>query len=103
MDGSRVSWILDRMDDPPWLAARLARAERRLYAQIAPPDVLVVLRVDPEVAVIRRIDEDAAYVRARNTEVFEIDWRETNAVVVDATQSPEAVLSAIRAAVWKRL
>jgi thymidylate kinase len=103
MDGSRVSWILDRMDDPPWLAARLARAERRLYAQIAPPDVLVVLRVDPEVAVSRRFDEDAAYVRARNTEVFEIDWRDTNAVVVDATQSPEAVLSAIRAAVWKRL
>jgi len=103
MDGSRVSWILDRMDDPPWLAARLARAERRLYAQIAPPDVLVVLRVDPEVAVSRRLDEDSAYVRARNSEVFETDWRETNAVVVDAAQSAEAVLSAVRSAVWKRL
>jgi thymidylate kinase len=103
MDGSRVSWILDRMDAPPLLAARLARAERRLYAQIAPPDVLVVLRVDPEVAVSRRLDEDSAYVRARNSEVFEADWRETNAVVVDAAQSPEAVLSAIRVAVWKRL
>ena len=63
----------------------------------------MVLRVDPEVAVSRRWDEDAAYVRARNTEVFEIDWRETNAVVVDASQSREAVLSAIRVAVWKRL
>jgi thymidylate kinase len=53
--------------------------------------------------VSRRFDEDAADVRARNTEVFELDWRDTNAVVVDAAQSPEAVLSAIRAAVWKRL
>ncbi len=103
MDGSRVSWILDRMDNPPWLAARLAQAERRQYAQIAPPDVLVVLRVDPEVAVGRRWDEDAAYVRARNSEVFEADWRQTNAVVVDASQSREAVLSAIRVAVWKRI
>jgi thymidylate kinase len=103
MDGSRVSWILDRMDEPPGLAARLARVERRLYAQIAPPDVLVVLRVDPEVAVSRRLDEDSEYVRARNSEVFETDWRETNAVIVDAAQSPEEVLSAIRVAVWGRL
>ena len=103
MDGARVSWLLDRMEDPPWLAARLARWERRMYASIAPPDVLVVLRVDPEVAVLRRGDEEASYVRARNTEVYEIDWRGTGAVVVDAGQPPEVVLAAIRNAVWERL
>jgi hypothetical protein len=103
MDGSRVSWILDRVEDPPGLAARLARRERRIYASIAPPDVLVVLRLDPEIAVRRRSDEDSAYVRARNTEVFGIDWSDTGAVVIDAGQPREVVLAAIQRAVWDRI
>jgi thymidylate kinase len=81
----------------------LARAERRIYAQIAPPDVLVVLRIDPEIAVRRRSDEESTYVRARNTEVYGVDWSATNAVVVDAAQPPEAVLAQIRETVWDRL
>lgn len=103
MDGARVSWILDRLEDPPWLAARLARWERRMYSDIAPPDVLVVLRLSPEIAVKRRFDEDATYVRCRNAEVFEVDWRDTSAVVIDAEQAPEVVFSAIQHAVWTRI
>jgi hypothetical protein len=103
MDGSRVSWILDRLGNPPLLAARLARAEGRMYAHIAPPDVLVVLRVDPEIAVSRRVGEDPVHIRSRNTEVYEVDWQDTSAVVVDADQPPEMVLAAIRQAVWERL
>jgi len=103
MDGARTTWILDRLDAPPPLAARLARWERRLYAQIAPPDVLIVLRVDPEIAVGRRHDEDPAYVRARNTEVYDADWAMTDAVVVDASQPPEQVLAAVQRAVWRRI
>jgi len=103
MDGARTSWILDRIEDPPWLAARMARWERRLYADIAPPDVLLVLRLDPEIAVRRRHDEESSYVRARNTEVFQADWETTDAVVVDAAQPADEVLAAVKRAVWRRI
>ncbi|HSV41712.1 MAG TPA: hypothetical protein VLI04_23300 [Nocardioidaceae bacterium] len=103
MDGVRTDWILDRGDAPSRVAARLARWERSMYAHIAPPDVLLVLRLDPEVAVRRRDDEPPDYVRARNTEVFEADWSTTHALVIDAEQPAEEVLAHVRHAIWERL
>jgi len=98
-----VGWILDRPEQSSRVARWLAATERRMYAKIAAPDVLVVLRVDPELAVARRPEDDPDYVRARNGEVFEADWTKTDAVVLDAAKPPELVLSAIRNAVWDRL
>jgi len=83
-DGSRVSWVLDGAGSQSRLVRRLVEAERRSYAHIALPDVLVVLRIDPEAAV-------------------DTDWSTTPAVVIDATQPPERVLADIRAAIWERL
>jgi hypothetical protein len=103
MDGPRTTWIEDFSDTGDRVSGRLARAERRMYADIAPPDVLIVLRLDPEIAVARRHDEDSAYVRARNTEVYEANWLGSDAVIVDASQPPETVLAEIRQAVWSRL
>lgn len=103
MDGARTSWLLAHEDRMSRFARRLCRAEAAIYAQIAPPDVLVVLRVDPEVAVARRSDEEASYVRARNAEVHGLDWSDTDAVVVDGTLPPDEVLARIRSAVWERL
>jgi hypothetical protein len=103
MDCSRVGWVLDRPVRPSRLVRWLAETERRLYANIAAPDLLVVLRIDPELAVARRPEDDPAYVRSRNGEVFDADWGPANAVVVDASQPPEQVLAAIRNAVWDRL
>jgi hypothetical protein len=104
MDGSRVGWAFDRSGSRSRsrVVRRLAEAERRSYAQIALPDVLVVLRLDPEGAVSRGPEDDPD-VRARNTEVFDTDWSTTPAVVIDASQPPELVLSGIRAAIWERL
>jgi hypothetical protein len=103
MDGPRTTWVLHTPDRFSRLTCRIARAEERVYAQIAPPDVLVVLRIDPEVAVARRSDEDATYVRARNTEVRDVDWSGTGAVVVDACLPADKVLDAVRRTVWERL
>jgi len=103
MDGPRTTWVLDHQDRFGRFTLAVARAERAIYAQIAPPDVLAVLRIDPEIAVIRRFDEEEGYVRARNTEVRDIDWSATDAVVLDAAEAPEVVLAAIRRAVWERL
>lgn len=103
MDGPRTTWVLRTPERFPRSTLRLARLEARIYDQIAPPDVLVVLRIDPEVAVARRADEESGYVRARNTEVGDLDWSATPATVVDATSPPEAVLDVIRRAVWERL
>lgn len=103
MDGPRTTWLLDHQERFGRFTLALARAERAIYTQIAPPDVLAVLRIDPEIAVARRSDEDEAYVRARNAEVRDIDWSATEAVVLDAAQPPDVVLAAIRRAVWERL
>jgi hypothetical protein len=103
MDGPRTTWVLHTPDRFSRLTRRIARAEERVYAQIAPPDILVVLRIDPEVAVARRSDEEDSYVRARNTEVRDVDWSGTRAVVVDASLPAEAVLDAVRRTVWERL
>ncbi|MGH3385985.1 MAG: hypothetical protein ACRDO1_15525 [Nocardioidaceae bacterium] len=103
MDGPRTTWLARQPTRKGRVTRLLMEAERRTYAHIAPPDVLVVLRIDPEIAVARRIDEESTYVRARNTEVFHADWSGTEAVVVDASQPPEAVLAEIRRAVWDRL
>jgi hypothetical protein len=103
MDGPRTTWVLRTPEHFSRTTLRLARAEARIYDQMAPPDVLCVLRLDPEVAVARRSDEESGYVRARNTEVRDIDWSPTAATVIDATSPPAAVLDAIRRAVWERL
>lgn len=104
MDCSRVGWVLDLEPQPASPVVRwLARTERRLYANIAAPDVLVVLRLDPEVAVLRRPEDDPEYVRSRNGEVYTTDWRRSRAVVLDADMPAPAVHALIREAVWKRL
>lgn len=103
MDGPRTTWLLEHEEELGRVTRAIARAERAVYAQIAPPDVLVVLTLDPEIAVARRSDEESGYVRARNTEVRDVDWSGTGAVVVDATLPPERVLAAVRDTVWRRL
>jgi hypothetical protein len=103
MDCARVSWILESSPQPSRVTRWLATTERRLYANIAAPDALVVLRIDPELAVVRRPEDDPAYVRSRNGEVLETDWTAVGADVVDASLSPDDVLAAIRNAVWDRL
>jgi hypothetical protein len=103
MDGPRTTWTLQSPAAFSATTLRIARAEQKVYSQIAPPDILVVLRIDPEVAVARRSDEESSYVRARNTEVRDVDWSSTHAVVLDAEMPPDAVLAAIRRIVWQRL
>jgi hypothetical protein len=102
MDGPRTTWLL-RCHGVGRLARVIAEREAAIYRQIAPPDVLVVLRLDPEIAVSRRADEDAAYVRARNAEVHGADWTGTGAVVVDAALPREQVLASVKQAVWTGL
>jgi thymidylate kinase len=102
MDGPRV----ERVRDPDrwraltdWLAAR----ERRYYEAIAPPDVLVVLRVDPEIAVKRQPSEPPEEIRERWREVWEVDWGAVPAHVVDAGEPREAVLARLEALIWSEI
>lgn len=85
------------------LTRSLAPIERRYYARIRPPDLLIVLRVSPEVAVTRRPEQDAEFVRSRAAEVHGHDWTGEGAVVVDADRPQSEVLAAVREAVWKSL
>ena len=103
MDGPRTTWLAPHLNGGGGVVRRLVSAEGRCYANVAPPDVLVVLRVDPEVAVARRTDEEAGFVRRRNSEIHAVDWTGTGAVVIDASQPADEVLAQIRRVVWERL
>ncbi|MGY1779698.1 hypothetical protein [Geodermatophilus sp. SYSU D01036] len=102
MDGARTRWV--PLGDASPLVRRLVAAEQRAYAAIAPPDVLLVLRVDPDTAVLRKHGVDPAeFVRPRSEEVFTAEWADTGAVVLDAARPAADVLAEARAVVWARL
>ncbi len=101
MDGPRLDRLPGVRTRP--VARALAGIERRCYAEMLPPDVLVVLRVTPEVAVARRPEQDREFVYRRAEEVFGHDWTATGAIVVDADRPQHAVLAEVTAAVWRHL
>ncbi|MGH3453232.1 MAG: hypothetical protein ACRDP2_02370, partial [Nocardioidaceae bacterium] len=103
MDGPRTTWLRPHLNGNRSVVRRLVDAEGRAYAHVAPPDILLVLRLDPEIAVARRTDEDPDFVRRRNTELYGIDWSGSDAVLIDATQPPDEVLAEMRRVVWERL
>ena len=120
IDGGLV--LCDRYPDPrltsmevPLIASRTAgrpqsrfvramiRREHRYHRSIAPPELLVVLRVDPEIAVQRKTGESPDSVRTRGAEIWNIDWRNSRAHVIDAGQPEEAVARELKALVWSAL
>jgi thymidylate kinase len=85
------------------LARMLARWERRCYAQILPPDVLIVLRVPPEVACRRRADQDPGFVARRAEEIWSHPWGPSGAVVLDASRPLDEVVDDALSALWAHL
>lgn len=115
MDGPRAEEFVDELTDRPQAelqlsphrGSRFARwlieLEKSYYRQIAPPDMLLVLRVDPEIAVQRKTGEDPAFVRARNTEIWELNWADVDALVIDSSKAKDDVLSEIKTLIWSEL
>ncbi len=85
------------------LAQLLVKQEESYYLHMAPPELLIVIRVDPEIAVQRKTDEDAAAVRARSTEMWELNWEHTSAHIVDGSKSKTEVLAELKALIWSEL
>ncbi len=102
MDGPNIARAVEaeRMNR---LVRFLLRAETKCYAEIMPPDVLVILRLDPETAVRRKPQESELHVRSRSRELWEVDWRGTRAHVVDTSQPVETVRAELQSLVWKNL
>jgi thymidylate kinase len=88
---------------PNRLVRAMIRLEQRYHRSIAPPELLVVLKVDPEIAVQRKTTESPDSVRTRGAEIWNIDWRDARAHVIDASQSEEAVARELKALVWSTL
>jgi hypothetical protein len=102
MDGPNIRRVVGT-ERAGRLVRLLLRAEERCYAEIMPPDLLIVLRLDPEAAVRRKTEESEAHVRSRSRELWAVDWRGTRAHVVDAGQPVEAVRAELRSLVWENL
>ena len=88
---------------PSLFVRAMIRLEQRYHRSIAPPELLVVLRVDPEIAVQRKTTESPDSVRTRGAEIWNIDWRDARAHVIDASQPQEAVARELKALVWSTL
>lgn len=85
------------------LARLLRRHEESYYARIAPPDLVLVLRVDPETAVDRKPMEPSAAVRARASLLWNADWSGPGTVVIDGVQPVSDVMAELRSHVWSTL
>jgi thymidylate kinase len=85
------------------LVSAMARLEEKYHRSIAPPELLVVLRVDPDIAVSRKHEERPDSVRRRGAEIWNIDWRAAGARVIDASQPTEAVVRELKTLVWSAL
>jgi len=95
---SRTAGVLDGR-----LVKAMSSLEQRYHRSIAPPELLVVLRLDPEIAVARKTEERPESVRARGAEVWNIDWRAVGAHVIDASQPQETVARELKALVWSAI
>lgn len=102
MDGPEVERVAGNLINNR-LVRFLTEVERRFYARIMPPDLLLVLKLDPEIAVARKVEEDAASVRARAGEIWEMDWHDTRAHVIDASKPKAEVLAQLKGIVWSYL
>jgi thymidylate kinase len=85
------------------LSRALTRLERRYYAGIGLPDLLLVLRVDPEVALRRRPEDPEKRVRERAQEVLSIDWSDTRAHVLDANRPMAELHRELESWIWTQL
>jgi thymidylate kinase len=85
------------------LSRALARLERRYYAGIGRPDLLLVLRVEPEVAVRRRPEDPERRIRQRAQEILEIDWTGTGAHVFDANRPMGELHRELKSWIWTQL
>lgn len=103
MDGSLSGQLVKFKKQPDKIVEFLLNMEKKYYAPIHSPELLIVLRVDPEIAIQRRSDENTAIVRPRAQEVWETDWQNTSAHVVDANQSPTEVMSELKSLIWTLL
>jgi thymidylate kinase len=103
MDAPIAPRILGGRAQNPF-ARLLAAIERRAYARVGRPDILIVLTVDPDVAVDRKRGvDDEAVVRQRAEEIAAIDWSAASAIVIDAGAGRDDVMRAIRSSIWERL
>lgn len=85
------------------LTRRLSQIEKRYHSMIALPDLSFVLLLEPEEAARRKTDEAYDYVVERATEIWKTDWESHEVRVIDASQSPQAVASEIKLAIWESL
>jgi thymidylate kinase len=81
----------------------IRRAESSYYDRIAPPDLVLVLRVDPERAVVRKPEEPATYVHDRARTMWNVVWTRRDARVIDAGRALHEVLADLRADLWDAL
>lgn len=101
MDGRRASRLSPARR--PWPARLLIDLEESYYAAIAPPELLIVMRVHPDVALRRRPEDPEGRVRERALEILEIDGTAMGAHLVDADRPMREVHRELKSWIWARL
>ncbi len=101
MDGSRTRGLSAASHS--WAARWLLRLEKRYYAAIRSPDLLLILNVRPELALQRRPEDPPERIRQRAREIREVDWNASGALVVDADRPMNDVHRELKSWIWARL
>jgi thymidylate kinase len=101
MDGRRTGRLVPAPQSR--LARKLIEWEESYYEAIAPPELLVVLRVDPDVALRRRPEDPETRVRERALEILEVDGVAMGAHMIDAGMPMTKVHRELKSWIWTRL
>jgi thymidylate kinase len=101
MDGRRARRLSPAWR--PWPVRLLIDLEERYYEAIAPPELLIVMRLHPDVALRRRPEDPERRVRERALEILEVDGPALGAHLIDASLPMLEVHRELKSWIWTRL
>ena len=105
-DGPQLSqYPIDRDRYP--IQFWLSRIEQRIYEEIPPPDLVVLLTVPVEVAILRNRNrgktEPEDFVRLRHAQSSNLEFEKSHVYKINTDQSLDKTVLDVKKAIWKVL
>ena len=105
-DGPQLSLFPIPEDKYP-IQAKLSRIEKKIYEEIPPPDLVVLLTVPIEVAILRNRNrgkfEPEDFVRLRHAQSSSLEFEKSNVFKINTDQPLDKTILDVKKAIWNVL
>jgi len=105
-DGPQLSQFSISRDDYP-IQFRLSRLEQKIYEEIPPPDLVILLTVPVEVAIIRNKnrgkEEPEDFVRLRHAQSSNLEFEKAHVYRINTNRDLDKTILDVKKAIWKAL